>query len=141
MLAAADQVQSLAPAVDIVRLTLHVLAATIWVGGQITLGALVPTLRAAGADVPRTVARRFGQVAWPAFVVLVATGIWNISEVHHKTDAWNAVLMVKITVVILSGLTAYLHQRATSRAGLAVFGALTAVTAVGALVIGVALAG
>jgi putative copper export protein len=131
----------LAPAVDIIRLTLHVLAATIWVGGQITLGALVPTLQAAGADVPRTAARRFSQVAWPAFVVLVGTGIWNISEVHDKTHAWKAVLMVKIAVVILSGLTAFLHQRATSRAGLAVFGALTAVTAVAALVIGVALAG
>jgi putative copper export protein len=140
VLAAAEVAQP-AAAVDIVRLSLHVLAATIWVGGQITLGALVPTLQAAGADVPRSVARRFGQVAWPAFVVLVATGIWNISAVHHQTHVWKTVLMVKVTVVILSGLTAYLHQRATSRKGLAVFGALTALTAVGALVIGVALAG
>ena len=140
MLAAAELAQP-APAVDIVRLSLHVLAATIWVGGQITLGALVPTLQAAGADVPRSVARRFSQVAWPAFVVLVATGIWNISQVHDQSHVWKTVLMVKVAVVILSGLTAYLHQRATSRAGLAVFGALTAATAVGALVIGVALAG
>ena len=131
----------LAPALDIVRLSLHVLAATIWVGGQLTLAALVPTLKAAGADVPRSVARRFSQVAWPAFLVLVATGIWNISAVHDKTHAWKTVLMVKIVVVILSGLTAYLHQRATSRRGLAVWGALTGLTALGALVIGIALAG
>jgi putative copper export protein len=140
MLAAADLAQP-APAVDILRLSLHVLAATIWVGGQITLGALVPTLQAAGADVPRSVARRFSQVAWPAFVVLVATGIWNISAVHDQSHVWKTVLMVKVAVVILSGITAYLHQRATSRTGLAVFGALTALTAVSALVIGVALAG
>ncbi len=140
MLAAADLAQP-APAVDILRLSLHVLAATIWVGGQITLGALVPTLQAAGADVPRSVARRFSQVAWPAFVVLVATGIWNISAVHHQSHVWKTVLMVKVAVVILSGITAYLHQRASSRTGLAVFGALTALTAVSALVIGVALAG
>jgi putative copper export protein len=131
----------LAPALDILRLSLHVLAATIWVGGQLTLAALVPTLKAAGAEVPRSVAHRFSQVAWPAFLVLVATGIWNVFAVHDKTHAWKSVLMVKIVVVILSGLTAYLHQRANGRKGLAVWGALTGLTALGALVIGIALAG
>ena len=31
---------------DTIRLFLHVLAATIWVGGQLTLAALVPVTRA-----------------------------------------------------------------------------------------------
>ena len=115
----------LASALDTVRLSLHVLAATIWVGGQITLAALVPTLKAAGTDVPKAVARRFSQVAWPAFAVLVATGIWNVFAVKNQTDSYKTVVMVKIVVVILSGIAAYLHQRATSRRGLAVFGALT----------------
>jgi len=35
---------------DIIRLFLHVLAATIWVGGQLVLAALVPVLRRFGAD-------------------------------------------------------------------------------------------
>jgi putative copper export protein len=131
----------LEPALDIVRLSLHVLAATIWVGGQLTLAALVPALRAAGAEVPKAAAKRFSQVAWPAFVVLVGTGIWNIFAVEDKTHTWKTVLMVKIVVVILSGLTAYLHQIAKTRAALAVFGALTGLTALGALVIGIALAG
>src|SRR6516165_2106831 len=64
---------------DTIRLFLHVLAATIWVGGQITLAALVPVLRRLGAELPRAAARRFNQVAWPAFAVLVVTGIWNIA--------------------------------------------------------------
>ena len=34
---------------DTIRLFLHVLAATVWVGGQLTLAALVPVLRKAGA--------------------------------------------------------------------------------------------
>jgi hypothetical protein len=45
--------------------------------GQLTLAALVPALRRADATVPRVAARRFNQVAWPAFAVLIATGIWN----------------------------------------------------------------
>ena len=57
---------------DTIRLFLHVLAATIWVGGQLTLAALVPVLRRFGADAPRVVARRFNQVAWTAFGVLLA---------------------------------------------------------------------
>ncbi len=58
---------------DTVRLFLHVLAATIWVGGQLTLAALVPVLRRLGAQIPGAAARRFSQVAWPAFAVLIRT--------------------------------------------------------------------
>lgn len=61
-----------------IRVFLHVLAATLWVGGQLTLAGLVPGLRAAAPDAPRAAARRFNQIAWPAFGVLVATGIWNV---------------------------------------------------------------
>ncbi|HEX2318131.1 MAG TPA: hypothetical protein VHJ18_04015, partial [Streptosporangiaceae bacterium] len=64
--------------VDTVRLFLHVLAATVWVGGQLTLAALVPALRRMGPEVPRAAARRFNLVAWPAYGVLVLTGIWNV---------------------------------------------------------------
>jgi putative copper export protein len=69
---------------DTVRLFLHVLAATAWVGGQLTLAALVPALCALGTEVPRAAARRFNRVAWPAFAVLVATGAWNIAAEDAK---------------------------------------------------------
>lgn len=117
------------------------LAATIWVGGQITLAALVPTLRVAGAEVPKSVARAFNRIAWPAFAVLVATGVWNIVAVKDQTDTYKTVVMVKVAIVILSGLTAFLHARATARKSLAVFGALTGLTALLALVLGIVLAG
>jgi len=134
----------LTPAWDTVRLSLHVLAATVWVGGQLVLAALVPTLRAAGTEVPKAAARRFNQLAWPAFAVLVGTGIWNVVAVQHEDDpssTYHAVLYVKMAVVLVSGLTAYLHARARTKAGLAVFGALAGASALAALVIGIVLAG
>ena len=127
---------------DTVRLVLHVLAATVWVGGQLTLAALVPALRGLGARVPRTAARRFNQIAWPAFAVLVATGIWNVAAVQPQVHgSYRTTLIVKLGVVAVSGITAVLHARSRSRAGIAVFGALTGLSALTALFLGVMLAG
>ncbi len=127
--------------VDNIRLFLHVLAATVWVGGQLTLAALVPVARTVGSDTPRLLARRFNVVAWPAFMVLVATGAWNVVAVGDKGDAYRHTLELKLAVVFVSGLAAFLHARARSTAGLAVWGALTGVAALGALFVGVLLAG
>jgi putative copper export protein len=125
------------------RLFLHVLAATVWVGGQITLAGLVPALRKAGADVPRAAANAFARIAWPAFAVLVATGIWNIEADHaklHDSGAFRNTLIAKLVLVVLSGIAAAAHSRARSRAGLALWGAATAVFALGALLLGIVLA-
>lgn len=127
---------------DTVRLFLHVLAATVWVGGQITLAALVPVLRRLGAEIPRAAARRFNLVAWPAFGVLVITGIWNIAAVHGQIKgSYETTLIVKLAVVAVSGVTAALHARARRPAPIAVFGALTGLSALAALFLGVLLAG
>jgi hypothetical protein len=80
-------------------------------------------------------------VAWPAFGVLVATGVWNVLAEGDRGPAYRTTLVVKLVVVAASGLTAFLHARARSRTGLAVFGALTGLTALGALFLGVLLAG
>jgi putative copper export protein len=127
---------------DTVRLFLHVLAATVWVGGQITLVALVPALRRLGAGIPRAAARRFNQVAWPAFAILVITGIWNIIAVRSQvTGSYETTLVVKLIAVAISGVSAALHARARTPAGLAVYGALTGVSSLAALFLGVLLAG
>jgi len=127
---------------ETIRLFLHVLAATVWVGGQITLVALVPVLRRLGADIPRAAARRFNQVAWPAFAILVITGIWNIIAVRSQvTGSYETTLVVKLIAVGISGISAALHARARNPAGLAVFGALTGVSSLVALFLGILLAG
>jgi len=127
---------------DTVRLFLHVTAATIWVGGQFTLAGLVPGLRALSPDAPRAAARRFNLLAWPAYAVLVATGIWNIVAVEDIAfdSAYGRTLMVKVVVAIFSGVAAFLHSISRSKAGLAVWGALSALSAIAALFLGVLLA-
>jgi putative copper export protein len=127
---------------DTIRLFLHVLAATVWVGGQLTLAALVPALRRLGAEIPRAAARRFNRIAWPAFGVLIVTGIWNIAAVHAQIHGgYQTTLVVKLIVVAVSGVTAALHARARKPVQVAVYGALTGLSALAALFLGVLLAG
>ncbi|HEX9260493.1 MAG TPA: hypothetical protein VF855_13215 [Acidimicrobiales bacterium] len=124
-----------------IRLFLHVLAATVWVGGQLTLAGLVPGLRAIDAGAPKAVARRFNRIAWPAFAVLVATGIWNLMEVDlsDRSTEYVVTVFAKVMIVGLSGISAALHIGARSKVGLAVWGALTALSGLAALFLGVLL--
>ena len=125
---------------ETIRLFLHVLGATVWVGGQITLAALVPALRGSADGVTKVAARAFNRIAWPAFGLLVVTGVWNVVALDDASESFQNTLMLKYALVLASGVTAYLHQRATTPRAMAVFGALTGLTALGALFVGVWLA-
>ncbi len=124
-----------------VRLFLHVLAACVWVGGQAALAGLVPVLRSLGPDAPKLAARRFARIAWSAYAVLVITGIWNLLsiDVGSTSTAWQATLFAKLAVVALSGIGAYAHQVARTKAALAAWGAIGALASLGALWLGLLL--
>ena len=124
-----------------VRLFLHVAAATVWVGGQLTLAGLVPTLRAIDPTAPKAVARQFNRIAWPAFGVLVLTGVWNLAEVRvgDASTSYQATLFAKLCIVALSGIAAFLHTQARTRAGLAIWGAVGGLATIVALFLGVLL--
>ena len=125
-----------------IRLFVHLLAATVWVGGQLVVAGLVPGLRRLDPELPRAVARRFAAIAWPAFAVLVLTGIWNLLAAPVTWDGrYGATLMAKLAVVTASGVSAFVHGRARSRSALAAFGALAGLTALGALFLGLQLHG
>ena len=124
-----------------VRLFLHVLAATVWVGGQLTLAGLVPVVRKLGPEATRAVARQFDRIAWPAFAVLVATGIWNLLAVDlaDTSTEYQVTVGVKLVFVGLTGGGAAAHRAATSKTVLAVGGAAAGLGALGALFLGVLL--
>jgi putative copper export protein len=138
--AAPDQ---LANWVDTVRLSLHVTAATVWVGGQVVVGGLIPTVRTFGGDATVKVARAFARVAWPAFLVLIATGVWNVIAMGngHGDHDWQTVLSVKIAVVVVAAAAVGVHQRATTARARGVAGGLGLLCSLGAVVLGVLLAG
>jgi putative copper export protein len=100
---------------DTIRVALHLLGAAVWIGGQLVLAALVPVLRPAGPEVVRAVARRFQQIAWPAFAVLLLTGAWNLVDVRvtDQSGDYLSTLALKLALVTLSGVCAAGHALLT----------------------------
>jgi putative copper export protein len=96
---------------DNIRIFLHVLGATVWIGGQIALAAVVPVLRRVAPDAVLPVARRFQAIAWPAFALLLGTGVWNLARlgVSGQSSEWIATLALKLGLVALSGIGAAAH--------------------------------
>jgi putative copper export protein len=131
----------LSPSLDTVRLFLHVLAASVWVGGQIVLAGLVPSLRAAFPGSTKVAARAFNRVAWPAFAVLVVTGVWNIFEVEMTSldTEYQVTAMVHILLAVVTGVSAAIHSMGQSKLALALGGAIGGLSALGALFVGVLL--
>ena len=88
-------------------LWIHLVAAAVWLGGLITLGAVVMTLRKEGVDrsVLQAVARQFGRLSWTALALSVLSGGWM------AIDYLDAPLVpVKVAAVaVTAGLAAW-HQ-------------------------------
>jgi putative copper export protein len=94
-------------------LWIHVLAACVWIGGQITLGMVMPMLRTV-PDVMHDIARRFQNLAWAAFAILILTGLLNlhdagISLMHLNATSQSRTLSIKLLFVFISGAAAALH--------------------------------
>ena len=124
---------------DVIRLTLHVLGATIWVGGQIVLAALVGPLRRVAPDAVAPAARVFAWVGWPAFAVLVVTGVWMLTGGDEMSDAFQTTLMIKLTLVLVSGIGVALHTFVKSPALKGIWATVGFVSALGVVLLGVSI--
>src|SRR5690349_2804045 len=115
---------------DAFRIFLHVLAASVWVGGQLVLAGLVPTVRSFGPDAPKAVARAFNRIAWPAYGIAVVTGLWNVFAIPLETLP-HPLIELKVLAVLLSGVGAFVHQIARgNKAMFAIGGAMSSIFAV-----------
>jgi putative copper export protein len=142
----------LAPSSQIVVLWIHIIAACVWIGGQITLGMLVPVLRV-DRDLVTAAARRFGWLGWTAFAVLIITGLINMHEIgvsltNLSANPTSRTLSLKLAFVIISGLAAAIHSflprfmadGAPRRALTGIVGALALLAALAAAFYGVVIA-
>ncbi|MBU6316937.1 MAG: hypothetical protein KGR47_10550 [Acidobacteria bacterium] len=131
----------LSPTIDSVRIFLHVLAASVWVGGQIALAGVVPSLRRSHPTATKVVANAFARVAWPAFVVAVLTGIWSLMavDITASSSAYQATVLMKLALAAASGVFAAVHANGRTKAALAIGGALGALTGIAAMFLGVLL--
>jgi putative copper export protein len=120
------------------RLFLHVLAASVWVGGQVALAGVVPTVRKISPEATKAVARAFARIAWPAFAVVVLTGIWNLTEVRvaDTGTTYQVTLFVKLVLVFASGAAAALHSLGRTKLVLALGGAIGLLAGLGAMFCG-----
>lgn len=111
---------------------LHLVGATVWVGGLIVVATLVPAVRKATDDreVIRAIARRFGVVSWIALGSQVLTGAWMAAE-----RVWDNVLITKVSLVLVSAILAGWHTMAARNQSPALRGATQGVILILALVI------
>lgn len=132
----------LSPSLETVRLFLHILAASVWVGGQVTMAGLVPAMRDFDERAPRAAARAFSRVAWPALFLAIITGIWNVFEVDMASaeTSYHMTLGIKVMLVVAVGLAAWFHGVTTNRKVLGATGALGALGSLIVLFLGVLLA-
>ena len=106
------------PSLAVVTDTLHLLAASLWIGGLLALGVgLWPLMRhdwAVGTALAYAGWRRFGWLAAPSVGLLVVTGLYNMSRQVASLDAvistlYGQVLLVKIGLVLAVGACGLLN--------------------------------
>ena len=106
---------------------IHLISASIWVGGSIFLGVvLAPLLKKMSLSIEERlelmikVGRRFNKIALPSLVILIGTGIYNSHLVLQSTEilftsSYGAFLITKIILVIALIVTFTVHIRLFSK--------------------------
>lgn len=102
-------------------LWIHLLCATIWVGGSIFLGVVLsPMLKTITNSMEErirlmiTIGKRFNKIAVPSLAILIATGIYNSKNFISNPDlltstSYGQFLVIKIILVFLLVITYIVH--------------------------------
>ena len=112
---------------------LHLVAAAVWTGGLITLGALVPAMRKAGVDRRQlqAVARQFGRVSWTAMSVALITGVIQLARLDtdmSMQSGFGRRLFFKLLLVATAVSLALWHQYTARRSSPRIRGMFEALT-------------
>jgi copper resistance protein D len=97
----------------------HLVGASIWVGGSIFLGiVLVPVLKSHTKTLEEMVGlmvkigRRFNKITVPAFAALIATGIYNsrafLGEPGSLLDTTYGIILLTKIILVIGTIVAYI---------------------------------
>lgn len=105
---------------------IHLISASIWVGGGLFLGVvLAPVLKKTAMSLEQRitlmiiVGRRFNKIAVPSLIILIATGLYNsyslLLNPHLLLEtSYGVYLIIKISLVIAVIITYVIHVKAIS---------------------------
>jgi len=108
---------------DVLIMWVHLVAASIWVGGSIFIGiVLAPLLKTISDSIDGRlsimirVGRKFNKIAVPSLIILIVTGLYNSSGYLTRpslflTTNYGLVLVAKIVLVIILIVTFIIHVR------------------------------
>jgi len=100
-------------------LVLHLIAATIWVGGHLTLSIvfLPVALRKKDSNIILNFERKFEPLGMTALITLVITGIWMAYDFNVTTEKWfsfssgfEKVISTKLLLLFLTFICALIAQ-------------------------------
>jgi len=111
------------PIFDAILIWAHLVSASIWVGGSIFIGiVLAPLLKTISESVEERVAimirvgRKFNKIAIPSLAILIATGLYNSSNILSRpqfllSTNYGIILVIKIILVISLLVMFIIHVR------------------------------
>ena len=120
----------ISPTLDSLRIFLHLMGVAVWIGGQIVLAGIVPSLRSVAPDAMKTVAQGFARIAWPAFILVVFTGMWSLGSVDmsNESSQYMVTFAVKMLLVGIAVIATLIHSQGTSKAAKGIGGAASLLT-------------
>lgn len=132
----------ISPTLDSVRIFLHLMAVAVWIGGQIVLAGIVPQLRNVAPEAMKTVAQGFARIAWPAFLIIVFTGMWGLATIDMtaESSAYMATFGIKMLFVGIAVIATLIHANGTSKAAKGIGGAASLLTSLLAAFAGILMA-
>ena len=102
---------------------IHLVAASIWVGGSLFLGVVLsPLLKTMSnsfeerLQIMIRVGKRFNKIAVPSLIILIGTGMYNSHMLLSKPEiltgtSYGTFLLIKIILVIMLIITYIVHVR------------------------------
>ncbi|MDX1596417.1 MAG: CopD family protein [Nitrosopumilaceae archaeon] len=102
---------------------IHLVAASIWVGGSLFLGVVLsPLLKTMSTSFEERlqimirVGKRFNKIAVPSLIILIGTGLYNSHMLLNKPEilvgtSYGTFLLIKIILVIILIITYAVHVR------------------------------